>query len=83
MQKAGEASGLQSHLAQRLAIKTIQGAGALAEQSDKSPAELREQVTSPKGTTEAALEILKGNDALDVLMNAAVGAAIKRSKELA
>lgn len=83
MEKAGIANGLSPVLSRKLAIKTVQGAGAMVLQSDKTPAELREQVTSVKGTTAAALEILQGDDALDVLVNAAIAAAAKRSKELA
>jgi pyrroline-5-carboxylate reductase len=83
MQKAGEANGLSSEFALRLAIKTVQGAGALAQQSDRTPTELRQQVTSPKGTTAAALEVLQGENGLDELVKAAITAAANRSKELA
>ena len=50
--------------------------------SDLSPAELREKVTSPKGTTAAALAVLMGKDAMQELLTRAVAAAAKRSKEL-
>ena len=58
------------------------GAGALLRQSDLSPAELREKVTSPKGTTAAALAVLMGSDGVQELLTRAVAAAAKRSKEL-
>lgn len=83
MQKAGEANGLSADLALMLALKTMQGAGQLAMQSDKPPAELRQQVTSPNGTTAAALGVLQGDNALDKLVTAAITAADRRSRELA
>ncbi len=83
MQQAGEANGLPAGLALQLAVKTMQGAACLAQQSsDKSPAELRRQVTSPGGTTEAALKVLQAENGLDELMEMAVAAATHRSKEL-
>lgn len=83
MQKAGEACHLPAQMALQLALKTVQGAGQLALQSDKSPAELREQVTSPNGTTAAGLAILQGNNALNDLVESAIKAAADRSRELA
>jgi pyrroline-5-carboxylate reductase len=80
--EAGRASGLDAELAQRLARATVAGAGALLRQSDLSPAKLRENVTSAKGTTAAALEVLMGKDGFQELLNRAVAAAAKRSKEL-
>jgi pyrroline-5-carboxylate reductase len=65
-----------------LARATIEGAGELLHRSDLSPAELRERVTSPKGTTAAALEALMGKDGLQDLLTRAVEAAAKRSREL-
>ena len=55
---------------------------ALLRHSDLSPAELRQNVTSPKGTTAAALEVLMGKDGMRELLAVAVAAAAKRSKEL-
>jgi pyrroline-5-carboxylate reductase len=80
--EAGRAAGLDAALAQRLARATVAGAGALLAQSDLSPHELREKVTSPKGTTAAALEILMGKEGVQELLNRAVAAAAKRSREL-
>jgi len=80
--EAGRAAGLTAELAQRLARATVAGAGALLHQSDLSPAELREKVTSPKGTTAAALEVLMGKHGFQDLLTRAVAAAAKRSKEL-
>ena len=81
---AGEAQGLAPELAMQLAKATVAGAGALAEQSDESPSQLRINVTSPNGTTQAGLEVLMDPLAgLPPLMNATVKAATDRSKELA
>jgi len=81
--KAGMESGLPADLAARLARATIEGAGALlARRPDVSPAELRESVTSPGGTTAAALAILKGEDGLEKLIAEAVAAAKRRTREL-
>jgi pyrroline-5-carboxylate reductase len=82
LQQAGEVNGLPTGLALQLALKTMQGAACLAQQSDKSAAELRQQVTSPGGTTEAALKVLQAENGLDELMEMAVAAATHRSKEL-
>ena len=81
--EAGRAAGLDAKLAERLARATIAGSAALLEASDLSAAKLRTNVTSPGGTTAAALEILGGADGLQKLMTAAVGAATKRGRELA
>lgn len=81
--KAGQAQGLPENLAMALARQTVIGAAALAEaQPDISPDILRQNVTSPGGTTEAALKILMGKDGLADLMAQAVQAATKRSREL-
>ena len=81
---AGEAQGLAPELAMQLAKATVAGAGALAEQSDESPSQLRINVTSPNGTTQAGLEVLMDpTSGLPPLMNATVKAATDRSKELA
>ena len=81
---AGEAQGLAPDLAMQLAKATVAGAGALAEQSDESPSQLRINVTSPNGTIQAGLEVLMDpTSGLPLLMNATVKAATDRSKELA
>ncbi|AUQ71228.1 pyrroline-5-carboxylate reductase [Phaeobacter inhibens] len=80
---AGEAEGLPAELAMQLAKATVAGAGALAEAAEETPAELRINVTSPNGTTQAALEVLmdEGNG-FPPLLRRAVAAASNRSKEL-
>lgn len=81
---AGEAQGLPADLALQLAKATVAGAGALAELSDETPSQLRVNVTSPNGTTQAALEVLmSATDGFPPLLNRAVAAATDRSKELA
>lgn len=80
----GEAQGLPADLAMQLAKATVAGAGALAQQSDESPAQLRVNVTSPNGTTQAALEVLMdAENGFPPLLKRAVKAATDRSKELA
>jgi len=83
MAAAGEAAGLPPELAQRLARVTVAGSGELLHQSPQSAAALREAVTSPGGTTRAALDVLMAPDGLTELMTRGVAAAAKRSKELA
>ena len=80
--EAGREAGLDAELAQQLARATVAGAGELLRRSDLSPAELREKVTSPKGTTAAALEVLMGKGGFKELLIRAVAAAAKRSREL-
>ena len=81
---AGEAQGLSADLAMKLAKATVAGAGALAEAAEEDPAQLRINVTSPNGTTQAALEVLMDEtDGFPALLNRAVKAATDRSKELA
>ena len=76
--------GFEGDLAERLALATVAGAGAYAVASGTDPAELRRQVTSPGGTTQAALEVLIGDSrALESLLGEAVQAAARRSRELA
>lgn len=77
---AGSAAGLPPDLANTLARQTVVGAGRLLEESDESPADLREAVTSPGGTTAAGLAVLQAQ--LNELMEATVAAATARSKEL-
>jgi pyrroline-5-carboxylate reductase len=83
MAEAGEASGLPPDLALRLARETVAGSGELARLSDEGPAQLRENVTSPGGTTRAALDVLMAKDGLVPLVKRAVAAAAARSRELA
>jgi pyrroline-5-carboxylate reductase len=80
--EAGRAAGLDAELARRLARATVEGAGELLRRSDLSPQQLREKVTSPQGTTAAALEVLMGKDGVQDLLTRAVAAAAKRSREL-
>lgn len=82
MAAAGEAAGLDRDLADRLARQTVIGAAALLETSGEDAMTLRRNVTSPKGTTEAALEILMAENGLGDLMRRAVRAATKRGREL-
>ena len=81
--RAGVAAGLPEELATKLARETLAGSGELLHRSDLSAATLRQNVTSPGGTTAAALEVLMGADGLRSLMTRAVAAATRRSKELA
>ena len=80
--EAGEEAGLPPELAARLARQTIAGAGELLHRSDLAPADLRKNVTSPKGVTAAALDVLMGKDGLAELLRRAVKKAAKRSREL-
>ncbi len=81
---AGEAQGLAPDLAMQLAKATVAGAGALAMQAEETPAQLRVNVTSPNGTTQAGLEVLMKQDTgLPPLIEATVKAAADRSRELA
>ena len=80
--EAGRAVGLNADLAMRLASATIAGSGELLRQSGLDPATLRKNVTSPGGTTAAALAVLMAEDGLQPLMTRAVEAAAKRSREL-
>ena len=81
--KAAEAAGLPAPLARRLAEETVAGAGALMAESADAAAALRRNVTSPGGTTEAALSVLMAADGLAPLMTRAVRAAANRSRTLA
>ncbi|RUX96739.1 pyrroline-5-carboxylate reductase, partial [Mesorhizobium sp. M2A.F.Ca.ET.040.01.1.1] len=74
--------GLPQELAAKLVKETVHGAGALAMQSDNEPADLRRQVTSPKGTTEAALSVLTAEDHLLSLIRRTTKAAFDRSQAL-
>ena len=79
---AAKALDLPDEIASQLAKQTVMGAGALASQSGTPPDQLRVQVTSPGGTTAAALDVLMGDDALQTLLNAATKAARDRGREL-
>ncbi len=81
--EAGVEAGLPRALADRLALVTVAGAGQLALRGDDAPAQLRKNVTSPGGTTQAALDILMAEDGLQSLMTRAVAAATRRGRELA
>ncbi|WP_296421031.1 pyrroline-5-carboxylate reductase [Pseudooctadecabacter sp.] len=82
--QAGEAEGLPADLAMALAKATVGGAGQLAEDAEEDPAQLRINVTSPGGTTQAALEVLMNDtDGFPALMRRAVKAAADRSRALA
>jgi pyrroline-5-carboxylate reductase len=82
MAQAGIAAGLEAALARRLARETVTGAAALLAASDLDPEILRRNVTSPGGTTAAALDILMGEGGLAELMTRAVAAAKRRAGEL-
>jgi pyrroline-5-carboxylate reductase len=81
--RAGAAAGLPPDLSARLARATVAGSGELLHRSPLDAATLRQNVTSPGGTTAAALGVLMADDGLDPLMQKAIAAATKRSKELA
>ena len=81
---AGVKQGLDPELAARLARATVSGAGELLRQSPEAASQLRQNVTSPGGTTAAALSVLmRDGDGLPDLMAAAVATATKRGRELA
>jgi len=81
--EAARAAGLPADLAMRLARETVSGAGELARLSEESAAQLRQNVTSPKGTTLEALNVLMAPDGLQPMMTKAIAAATRRSRELA
>lgn len=82
LEKAGIAAGLPAPLARELALQTVHGAGRLARESGSDPATLRQQVTSPNGTTAAALAQLMGEAGIDPIVERTVSAARWRSIEL-
>jgi pyrroline-5-carboxylate reductase len=82
LEAAGTQAGLSQAEARRLARSTLTGAAALLARTGEDPAELRRQVTSPGGTTAAALEVLMGEGGLPDLLRNAVAAAARRSQEL-
>jgi pyrroline-5-carboxylate reductase len=81
--RAGVEAGLPAELATRLARETVAGSGELLRRSEASTATLRQNVTSPGGTTAAALDVLMGTEGMQPLMIRAIAAATKRSRELA
>ncbi|MNO86857.1 Pyrroline-5-carboxylate reductase [compost metagenome] len=82
MTAAGEKLGLSRDAAARLTLQTALGAAKMAVDSDVEPAELRRRVTSPNGTTEAAIKSFQANG-FEGLVEQALGAADHRSAELA
>jgi len=80
--EAAVTAGIERKTAELLAMQTVYGAGALAASSKDTPTTLREQVTSPNGTTAAALKVLMGDDRLKQLLAEAVDAAHQRAIEL-
>lgn len=81
--EAGRKAGLPADLAMRLARVTVCGAGELARLSPESAAQLRQNVTSPRGTTLEALKILMADDGIQPLFDRAIAASTRRSRELA
>ena len=81
--RAGVEAGLPRELATKLARETVAGSGELLHRSELGSATLRQNVTSPGGTTAAALEVLMAGDGMQSLLTRAVLAATRRSKELA
>ncbi len=80
--EAAIAAGLDKELAQQLARATVSGSGALLGQAEETAAELRKNVTSPGGTTEAALAVLMAKPGLQTLLTKAVAAATARARQL-
>ena len=81
--RAGVEAGLPPVLATKLARETVSGSGELLHRSELASATLRQNVTSPGGTTAAALEVLMAKDGMQPLLTRAVAAATRRSRELA
>ena len=82
LEAAGEAQGLPPEAARALVRATMISAGALLEHTGEEPAELRRQVTSPGGTTQAALDVLNAEQGFPSLAAEAVAAAVRRAREL-
>lgn len=82
MAEAGRKAGLPEDLAMRLARHTVAGAGELLYQSTDPASQLRQNVTSPGGTTAAALNVLMAEDALQPIFDRAIAAAKQRAGEL-
>ncbi|MFB2550652.1 pyrroline-5-carboxylate reductase [Ensifer soli] len=83
MAEAGRKAGLQADLAMRLARETVAGAGELLHQSRDDASRLRQNVTSPGGTTAAALSVLMAEDGMQPLFDKAIAAARQRAEDLA
>jgi pyrroline-5-carboxylate reductase len=83
LEQAAVELGLDAALAKQLALATVAGAGAYAAGAGEPPAELRRRVTSPKGTTQAALDVLTAEPGMRELLVRATRAAAERSRELA
>jgi pyrroline-5-carboxylate reductase len=81
--RAGEKAGLAPDLAMQLARATVSGAGELMRLSGLPAGTLRQNVTSPQGTTHAALQVLMAADGMQPVFDKAIAAATKRSRELA
>jgi len=82
MAEAGRKAGLPADLAMRLARETVSGAGELLHRSPETPSRLRQNVTSPGGTTAAALSVLMAEDGMQPLFDKAIAAARQRAEEL-
>jgi pyrroline-5-carboxylate reductase len=80
--KAGVKAGLSRDTAARLSRATVQGTGAVLAEIAEEPERLRQQVTSPGGTTEAGLAVLMADECLQSLLDATLAAAARRSREL-
>ena len=84
MAAAGEAAGLSAEMSLQLAKATVGGAGALAENADETPTQLRINVTSPNGVTAEALRVLMNEEnGFPPLLDRAIKAAVQRDAELA
>lgn len=83
MAEAGRKAGLPADLAMRLARATVAGGGELLHRSTEPAGQLRRNVTSPNGTTQAALDVLMAENGMEALLERAVAAAARRSRELA
>ncbi len=82
MAEAGEVEGLPPALARKLARRTVEGAARLMQESGAAPQDLRKAVTSPGGTTQAALDVLMDDAGMARLMRQALRAAINRDRDL-
>jgi pyrroline-5-carboxylate reductase len=82
LEQAARELGLAAPLARQLALATVAGAGAYAAAADAEPAELRRRVTSPNGTTQAALDVLMADPGMRELLVRAVRAAAERAQDL-
>ena len=81
MQSVGQELGLSEDVARQLASQTVLGAAQMAKSSDLSPAQLRQQVTSPGGTTECALNSFQ-QDNLDAIFRKAMKSAVTRAEQM-